>query len=331
MWRKWFAYLGVPAVVLGSAMFLAEPAMAQRGFGLGFGRGIGFGNGYGYSGLGFGNYGNYGGLGFGNYGYNSPVYGGYNNWNGLNGWNNYNNGWGWNNGYGGWRNASNYYPSTYSNSWSYPTSTHYGSNPGYYYGGQYASSMMPNQQSTSFYSGDQNFQSHPNVPETAALISVHVPHDAKIWFSDHETKEQGMHREFVTPALEKNGTFYYNVRAQWNENGQNMDRTRKVLVRAGDRINIDFARDMTAVDEVTPAQFHGRTQSGYEGTNEQNFRNDQQNRSGETIPAPSDRNNRTNNEAAPVTPSTTTTTTTNDNLNRPSTTTTTTTPASPPK
>ncbi len=310
MLRKWLV-LGVPAVALASLMFVAQAASARSwgGFGTGYyGTGFGYAPGYNYYG-----------------GYGSPYYGGYNNWysgygttynpGSYNGWNsyyypsNYNNTWG-----------NSWYPNTGSYTWNNLGSpnnywNYYGHEPNYFYSGvntYNGSNMQPNQ-TTSFYSAD-HMMNNPNVPETAALISVRVPPDAKIWFSDHETKEQGHFRQFVTPALEK-GVFYYNLRARWNENGRDFDRSQKVLVRPGDRINVDFMRDMISVDEMTPYHFRGQTQSGYESGTDQNLRNDQFNRNNNF-----NRNNAETVPSNPVPGSTTTTTT-------PSGTTTTTTPS----
>jgi len=296
MSRKWLAYLGVPAVALAGLLLMTPTASAQR-FGRFGGVGLGFGSGYGY-GNGFG-------LGMGNYGWGSPYYGNsfygnnyYGNRFGGYGWNN-----GWNNGYynnvysPGWSSNWNSYPGNYGYTWnSYPSTTYSTYQPAYSYGGQQFASM-PHQGTTSFYSADH---AASNIPETAAWINVRVPPDATITFSDEQTKQQGPFRQFYTPALDKGQTYYYMVHVQWNENGQNMERTRKVLVRAGDRINLDVAPDMTAVDEMTPAHLPNRSQSGYEGTTDHNRANTT-NSNPETIPAPSDRSNLPN---------------TNDNLNR---------------
>jgi uncharacterized protein (TIGR03000 family) len=287
--------LGLPAVALAALMIVAQPASAQR-FG-GFGLGTGWGHGWGYAPT-------Y------NYGY-SPYYSsyspyGYSNWSGYNtsyypGWNNWNTGW----------NNSYYYPSTYTYSnWGYPNSYsnyYYGHEPNYYFSGvntYNTSNMMPNQ-TVSFYSADHMFQ-HQNVPQTAALITVRVPPHAQIWFSDHKTNEQGHMRQFVTPSLDKDNLFYYMLRASWDEgNGRKIDRSQKVLVRAGDRINVDFNRDIVTVDEMTPYRFQGQTQSGYEGTEDQNQLNriDQFNRNNpERVPSTPQINLNNNNTAPRTTP-----------------------------
>jgi uncharacterized protein (TIGR03000 family) len=261
MLRKWLTYLGIPAVTLAGVLLMTPTVSAQRfGFGSGYG---GYGNGFGM------------GRGYG-YGYGSPYFG-----------NNYYGGSGWNNGfynsnYPGWNNYSN----NYGPGWNRYPNTTYGYQPNYASGGQY---VMPSNQ-TAFYSGDAN----RSLPEGAALVTVHVPPDAQLWFEDHQTQQQGPFRQFVTPPLEKNQNYSYNVRARWTENGQPVDRTRKVSVHAGEQMNVDLLRDAA-------------TQRGYEGTTDPNLRNDlnrnnQLNRTNEVVPVPTDRNN-----VVPATP---------DNLNR---------------
>jgi len=296
MSRKWLAYLGVPAVALAGVLLVTPTASAQR-FGRMGGVGIGFGSGYGYGrGVGFGN----------GYGYGSPYYGNYygNNFAG--------NGYGWNNGYynnyshsPAWGSGWNSYPSNYGYTWnSYPSSTYSTYQPAYSYNGQQFASnynTVPNRGTTSFYPADQ---SAANVPETAAVINVRVPPDAKITFSDQETKQQGPFRQFVTPALDRGQNYYYMLRVQWNENGQSMDRSRKILVHAGDRINLDVPADMNAAGDAT--QLPNRSQNGNEGATDPNRPNPLNRNSTETVPAPADRSN-LNRDATPGA---------TDNLNR---------------
>lgn len=272
MYRKWLAYLGIAAVALAVVMIAAAPASAQRFGGWGWGnRALGLGT---------------------NYGYGSPWYGG--NYYGGN-W--YDSGWGART-YDPGLGYSSYYPGSnwaYSPGYNYPnygygfrnTWTSYPATvstyaPSYSLGMQYATSApMPAHQS--FYPADHMID-QSNVPAKAALFHVHVPPDAKISFSGHETQQRGNHRAFVTPALEENQTYSYDIRAQWTEDGRNMDRTTKVLVRAGDRTRIDLNRDMTVVEEMTPSPSLLRSQSAYEETSDQETQQED-----EIVPAPTDR------------------------------------------
>lgn len=78
------------------------------------------------------------------------------------------------------------------------------------------------------------------VPANAALIEMTVPANAEIWFSGEKTKSTGDFRSFVTPALEKDRKFAYEVRVRWMENGKPMEKVQKLPVRAGDRLSLRF-------------------------------------------------------------------------------------------
>ncbi len=238
-------------------MLAAAPASAQR-WGMGGWRGYGYGIDLG-----------------------QPYYGQgyYNNWGYLNNYPGYSSNWynpGWRS---GWMTT---YPSYYSG-WNYAPNRVYGWQPSNYA----VSTVQNDQRYTSFYSGDRAYDDA--VPAKAALISVSMAPDAKITFSGHETKQQGSFREFVTPVLADNDTYSYDLRMQWTENGQNIDRTRKILVHAGDRIHLDIGRDGMMVHQVTPAPTAVRHQSGYDSDMNREKLN------GEKIQAPQDQNNQNQN------------------------------------
>ena len=265
MYRPLLGYLGSAAVALAAVLCSATPAAAQR-----------WGGRYGAFGMGYG----YGP------GWMSPWqgYGFYNNWGYLNSYPGYYNTYTY---YPRWRSGWTYYPA-YNYAWNTYPGTLYGFQPSNYAAGQVVTSdIQPAQQHTSFYEPDKVYD-ESNVPKDAALISVRVPPDAKITFSGHETKEQGTFREFVTPSLADNRTYSYEMRAKWTENGQAVDRTREILVHPGDRIHVDFTRDATMVQQMTPADTAQRHESGYGPDINQKLPNDQLKREGETVPAPKD-------------------------------------------
>jgi uncharacterized protein (TIGR03000 family) len=86
----------------------------------------------------------------------------------------------------------------------------------------------------------QSFFNAPVRDNRTVLIHVLVPADAKIWFDDDSTKQAGAEREFVSPPLTPGKYFEYQIRAQWTENGQKKEQTRRVTFQAGDRIHLDF-------------------------------------------------------------------------------------------
>lgn len=73
-----------------------------------------------------------------------------------------------------------------------------------------------------------------------AHVNVRLPADAELRFQGVTMTQAGGYRDFVTPPLPAGQTFNYDVQATWREDGQKVVRNRKVQVRAGDRVEIDF-------------------------------------------------------------------------------------------
>jgi uncharacterized protein (TIGR03000 family) len=193
----------------------ANPTYAQRGRGSGGGGGSrgGVSAGTTHSGS-YGGYrgGNYGGYRGGSYGgYRGGYYGGSGVYIGL--------GWpGYYGGYGGYGSRS------YYGGYSYP----YYSDNSYY-------------ADTPTVSG---YYSPPALTTTnEATVNVHVPPDAQVWFDGSATSQRGEWRAFASPPLDAGQEFHYDVRARWTDaNGQAVDQTRRVDVRAGQTTSVDFIR-----------------------------------------------------------------------------------------
>ena len=56
------------------------------------------------------------------------------------------------------------------------------------------------------------------------------------------TTRQGAERQFVSPPLEPGKRYSYEIEARWTEDGKEVSQTRKVVVEAGRRIDVDFTR-----------------------------------------------------------------------------------------
>jgi uncharacterized protein (TIGR03000 family) len=74
----------------------------------------------------------------------------------------------------------------------------------------------------------------------AIQIDMHLPADAKVWFDDAPTSQTGALRRFVSPPLDPDKDYFYQVKVRWQEDGRDVTRTRKVEVHAGDRLNLSF-------------------------------------------------------------------------------------------
>jgi uncharacterized protein (TIGR03000 family) len=80
----------------------------------------------------------------------------------------------------------------------------------------------------------------PVAEEGAAQIVILVPAEAEVYFDGTPTTETGTRRVFTTPALQAGRDFHYSVRAVWTADGKPVQQTRKVAVKAGASVVVDF-------------------------------------------------------------------------------------------
>ena len=120
----------------------------------------------------------------------------------------------------------------------------------YYYSDPYYSSSQPYYSRNMPYSqgyeeAEQGAQPAYNQPrDDEAMIRVLVPHpEARVTFDGHQTQQRGTQRTFMTNLPERNRDYTYTVRATWTEDGREMKRERKVKVRAGQPVTVDFRQD----------------------------------------------------------------------------------------
>jgi uncharacterized protein (TIGR03000 family) len=223
-----------------------------RGFGFGgFGLG-GFGSpffgGFGYPGFGFGGFGmsglgglgfgglgmnGLGGLGFGGMGYGGMGYGGYG---------------------GFFPPCSCYYPITYSpNGAGVPVNgggagpTTDGNNPlpmpkavnaRPRYVDYYARNTTPAAPSAVASGISQaryvDYYARKAAPsaDNKARLHVRLPANAELWLNGQRMRRTGPERDFVTPPLKEGETYTYQVKARWTQDGQPLEETIEVKVRA---------------------------------------------------------------------------------------------------
>jgi uncharacterized protein (TIGR03000 family) len=77
-------------------------------------------------------------------------------------------------------------------------------------------------------------------------VNLSVPADAKIWFGGSPTNQTGTDRHFESPPLAAGQEYAYQIRVQWTQDGQDVSRTRRVIVHAGDVINLDLGASPAA-------------------------------------------------------------------------------------
>jgi uncharacterized protein (TIGR03000 family) len=77
-------------------------------------------------------------------------------------------------------------------------------------------------------------------PDNSAHVTVNVPTGTQLWFDGSATTTTGSVRQFDTPSLTPGSRYGYEIRARWNENGQEVTQTQQVEVRAGAHVNVSF-------------------------------------------------------------------------------------------
>jgi uncharacterized protein (TIGR03000 family) len=141
---------------------------------------------------------------------------------------------------------SPYYPGYGYSPGYYNTAPRYGVNPGAYYYTVPAVQMPVTRVGQSFYSG-------PEPAQQIVTMTMVVPTaEAQVWIGDTPTTQQGTQRLFHSPALEPGKNFIYTIKARWMENGQAVERERRVTVQAGQRITVNF-RDNSGEAAPAPA------------------------------------------------------------------------------
>jgi uncharacterized protein (TIGR03000 family) len=195
--------------------------------GPGYGRGFGYGSGYGYGspGVTFGRSGVSFGLGSG-YGYDGyPRH-------------NYGSGYRY--------NYNNFYPG-YTPSYS---GDYYGY-PSPVIGAGYQQGVIVGGTTPGGY---QSFYpagvAGPQNDGSRATIRVNVPPDAQVLFNGSPTNQTGPQRTFVSPPLDQNNNYSYEVSARWTENGREVNRSRTVRFQPGQTVDVD----LTAAEGSNPRQ-----------------------------------------------------------------------------
>jgi len=223
MSRKWF--LGAAPVLAALALLVVTQTSQAQGFGIG-GRNWGVGVGQPYYGGGYYGYGsNYYSRPWGSpysTGWNSPYYGA-----------NY-----------GYYSSPSYYSSTYS----YPATNYYTTSDNSYNGSQ-----PVNQGNQSFYFA-QGGNGDLDNNATSIHVRLMVPPDAQVWFEDQQTQQRGMDRLFVSPPMTPGKDYVYHIKAQWMENGQQVNKTKDVTVHAGDWVNVDLLAGTAAAQNFQQGQ-----------------------------------------------------------------------------
>jgi uncharacterized protein (TIGR03000 family) len=146
-------------------------------------------------------------------------------------------GWSGYHGYSPWY-RSNYYPSYYS---YYPS--YYSYYPSYT---AYAPAYAVPQAVVTAPSGSTSRSFYPpsglasTPPANEATVVVRTAPAAELWFNGVETTQTGAVRTFATPELRPGESYSYEIKVRWVEDGKYIERTRKVVVAPGQKVEVDL-------------------------------------------------------------------------------------------
>jgi uncharacterized protein (TIGR03000 family) len=127
--------------------------------------------------------------------------------------------------------------------WPFAGGGAYSQPSGSYFVPPVSSPVVPATSATTTGTFDTGFISTETPRDDTAILSIRLPADAKLFFGNAEASVQnGAVRLFRSPALDPRSTYQYELRARWMENGQQVERTRTVPIRANQVVNVDFMR-----------------------------------------------------------------------------------------
>jgi uncharacterized protein (TIGR03000 family) len=91
-------------------------------------------------------------------------------------------------------------------------------------------------------------------PGARAAVVVKLPADARLFADGRQLNLTGAERKFVSPELPTAQEFVYRFKAEYERDGETVSVTKKVPVRAGSTVTIEFVDLTTAkAPEKTPA------------------------------------------------------------------------------
>jgi uncharacterized protein (TIGR03000 family) len=92
-----------------------------------------------------------------------------------------------------------------------------------------------------YYQSAGGFAQQQQQASGQALIEVRVPVEtAIVYFEDTQMQQKGTVRQFASPQLQGNLTYFYKIRARWPIGGEMQEQWKSVGVRAGEKIVVDF-------------------------------------------------------------------------------------------
>lgn len=80
----------------------------------------------------------------------------------------------------------------------------------------------------------------------SARVVVKLPSDARLYVDNVLCNLTSGTRAFNTPALQPGRKYYYTLRTEMNRDGRTVNQSQRVIVTAGQRVNVNFAEQAAA-------------------------------------------------------------------------------------
>jgi uncharacterized protein (TIGR03000 family) len=90
------------------------------------------------------------------------------------------------------------------------------------------------------------------TPPAEGKVVVDVPSDATLYIDGQKSKMTSGRRTFVSPVLQGDATYFYDLTAEVVRDGEKKTETRRVMLRAGQVSRVDF-RDLGLAEEPVAA------------------------------------------------------------------------------
>jgi uncharacterized protein (TIGR03000 family) len=91
----------------------------------------------------------------------------------------------------------------------------------------------------SYYSSSEG-NTYPQAAEgmAPATLVVHLPASARLTVDDTPTRSISETRQFITPPLDRDKQFHYELKAEMNRDGRPVTVTKRVAVRGGETTDV---------------------------------------------------------------------------------------------
>jgi len=97
---------------------------------------------------------------------------------------------------------------------------------------------------------------YPPGTNLPATIELNVPADAQVWFNGQATTQTGTARRFVTPPLNPESDYSYELKVRYNKDGEPKEETRTISVVAGGLRQVNLNGDVAANPSTAYRSFY---------------------------------------------------------------------------